>query len=196
MRKISFVLFPFILMGCGGAGSTDETIVTDTIEVVNEEVVENERKSPRTILTANENGVELTIDYGSPRVKERQIWGGLVPYDNVWRAGADEVTAITFKADANFAGKTIAAGTYGLFLVPHENKDWEVVINEEWSRELHDVWGAYDYRQDKDIFRVSVKPIVADENTENLTYVYKNGKLIFKWEFIRLEIPISPAVPA
>jgi len=200
MKKSSLLLLPFFLIACGGEDSSEE--LTDAVdEVVEEveEVVENEEKkiaSPRMQVEEEMNGVTVSLDYGSPRVKERKIWGKLVPYDEVWRAGANAATAITFSTDAIFGGENVAAGTYALFITPHENGEWDVILNEEWSQEEHGVWGSYDYKEDKDVLKIVVSPNWTDDNVEELSFSLKDGNLVFEWEKAQFEINIAGAVPA
>ena len=198
MKKNIYLILPFFLIACGGdAEENVEESENEQIEILEEEeVVQNERKSPRTEYTSQADGLSLVIDYGSPSVKDRAIWGDLVDYDKVWRAGADEVTAITFENDVIVEGNAVLAGTYGFFIIPHTDTDWDIILNEEWSKEEHDVWGAYDYKEDKDVLRFTVAPISMSESVENLNYSFENGKLIFQWEFIRLDIEITAAESA
>jgi len=95
---------------------------------------------------------DVTITYSRPGVKGRVIWGGLVPYDKVWRTGANEATAITFSDDVTIEGKALPAGTYGLHTIPGK-AEWTIIFNK-----LADQWGSYDYDESKDALRIQVKP--------------------------------------
>ena len=200
MKKSSLLLLPLFLMACGGEESTEN--LTDAVEEVVEEVeevVENEEKkiaSPRVQVEAETNGVAVSIDYGSPRVKEREIWGDLVPYDEVWRAGANAATAITFGSDAIFGGENITAGTYALFITPHAEGEWDIILNEEWSQEEHGVWGAYDYKEDKNVLTLTVAPEWKENSVEEMGFTIQDGHLVFEWEKATFKIPVSSAVPA
>lgn len=195
MKKLAYLFLPALLIGCGEAEETIEENTEEVVETVEEEVEEkDERKSPRTTLEVESAGVSLSVIYGSPRVKDREIWGNLVPYGKVWRAGADETTAITFDQDVLVSGNAVAAGTYALFILPNETGDWEVILNEEWSKEEHDVWGAYNYKEEKDVLRFPVSPQTDLDLVENLTYRFADGSFEFQWEYIRLIFSISPAV--
>lgn len=199
MKKVLYLILPFAAIACGG-NETDETTDnennTDSTKI--EEVVEKEpkRKSPREQKAGSVYGMTVNLDYSSPRVKERTIWGDLVPYDEVWRAGADEVSAITFGSAAFFGGSEVDAGTYGMFIIPKEEGDWTFILNEEWSHEEHGVWGAYDYKEEKDVLRLDVTPEWTKENIEELSYdVTAEGDLVFSWEYLRLTISIGPVAP-
>ncbi|MDA7804395.1 DUF2911 domain-containing protein, partial [Crocinitomix sp.] len=138
MKKLSYLLIaPAFLFSCAGGESTDEsnTDNADTVETIDtateevEEVVEAP-KSPRMSASGTVNGVQVDIDYGSPSVRERMIWGELVPFDKIWRAGANDATAITFGQDVSIDGKKVAAGTYALFIIPQASPaNWTVVLN-------------------------------------------------------------------
>ena len=85
------------------------------------------RVSPPAFVTGKINDATITIHYSSPSVKGRKIWGGLVPYDTVWRAGANEATTFETDKDIKAAGKLLPAGKYGFFLIPVENGNWIAV---------------------------------------------------------------------
>lgn len=178
------------MISCGGNESNDNETESDSTDVVTETVdtttAEEETpkplKSPRRQSTGEVDGVQIDIDYGSPYVKERVIWGELVPYGKIWRAGANEATAITFGSDVMIDGSAIPAGTYALFIIPKENADWTIVLNEEWSKEIHGVWGAYDHKPDKDVLRFDVTPTFSEDNLESLTYTVTETGVTFAWE--------------
>jgi hypothetical protein len=79
---------------------------------------QRQRQSPHDTVTAQINGANLRVTFGSPAVKGRPIWGGLVPYGKAWRGGADEATLFTTDKDITINGKKLAAGTYSLFVLP------------------------------------------------------------------------------
>ena len=199
MKRLIYIL-PFLLIACGGTESeetTENEVDSDTTTVVEETENKSKRKSPRMQKTGEVYGMNVDLDYSSPRVKGRVIWGDLVPYDKVWRAGADEVSAITFDQQAFFGGSEIEAGTYGVFVIPKENEDWTFILNEEWSKEEHDVWGAYDYKEDKDVLRLDVTPEWLEESAEELSYdISADGNLVFTWERVKLTISVGPITPA
>lgn len=194
MKKLAYLTLPLLMMSCGGETETAEEVieeVTEEVEVVEE--TEKERKSPRTKVEADINGLAVSIDYGSPRVKERKIWGELVPFGKIWRAGADEATAITFGSDVLFGGENVAAGTYAFFVIPKAEGDWEIVLNEEWSKEEHNVWGAYDYNAEKDVLHLNIPVQYNQESVENMTFKIKDSQLIFEWELVSFKIDIKKA---
>lgn len=197
MRRVYILILSAALFGCGGEGEesnetgTDST-ATETEEVSEEvEAPEKKAKSPRLQASGSIDGVQVDIDYGSPYVKERTIWGDLVAYDKVWRAGANEATAITFSTDVLFGDAEVAAGTYALFVKPMAEGDWEVILNEEWSKEEHGVWGAYDHDPTKDIARVDIAPTWNEELQESLEYQITDGGVMFAWEYATFTVGIQ-----
>src|SRR6218665_3828976 len=109
-------------------------------------------ESPRATAKGKTSKSELVIDYGSPSVRGRKIWGELVPYGQVWRAGANEATTFTTSQPVMVQGKGLPAGTYALFMIPGE-KDWTIIFNKK-----SDQWGAYKYDEKQDALRVPVTP--------------------------------------
>jgi len=120
------------------------------------------RPSPKATVAQTVGLTDVTITYCRPSVKGRVIWGGLVPYDQVWRTGANEATTITFTDDVTIEGTKLPAGTYGLFTIPGKD-EWTVIFNKGAKQ-----WGAYEYKQDQDALRLKVKPH-GDEIRELLT---------------------------
>src|SRR6202045_1192028 len=95
---------------------------------------------------------DITITYHRPLVNGRKIWGGLVPYGKVWRAGANENTTIEFSDPVSVEGKPLAKGVYGLHMIPNPDS-WAVIFSK-----TNTAWGSYSYKQDEDALRVDVKP--------------------------------------
>jgi hypothetical protein len=106
---------------------------------------------------------DITINYHRPLVKGRKVWGGLVPYGQVWRAGANENTTIEFTDPVSVEGKPLAKGIYGLHMLPTEN-EWTVIFSKTAT-----AWGSFTYNQSEDALRVTVKPQAA-EMKEALAY--------------------------
>jgi len=123
------------------------------------------RPSPKATVTQTAGLTDVTILYCRPSVRGRAIWGGLVPYDQVWRTGANEATTITFADDVTIEGTKLPAGTYGLFTIPGKD-EWTVIFNKGAKQ-----WGAYEYKQADDVLRIKVKP-QATEFHELLTFAF------------------------
>lgn len=147
------------------------------------------QKSPTDISYMRDGGrrgpVIAKVVYSRPYKKDRDIFGGLVPFGKVWRTGADESTEITFYKDVMFGGKEVSAGTYTLYTVP--NKDsWEVRLN----KGLH-TWGAYQYDESKDAVKVMAKPQMMDNSLENFSIIFNNGNMIMAWDKTMVPVAIS-----
>ncbi|HXU04663.1 MAG TPA: DUF2911 domain-containing protein [Polyangia bacterium] len=133
---------------------------------------------------------EITVDYSSPGVKGRKIWGGLVPYDQMWRAGANSATKVTFSKNVMFAGKPVPAGSYAFFIIPGKDA-WTVVLNKKPDQ----AGTGKDYKQADDLLRVSIKPKAAPFR-ERLAFLVTDftddkASLDLEWEKLRLSIPIT-----
>ncbi len=110
------------------------------------------RISPKASVSQTVGFTDVTISYSRPGVKGRKIWGGLVPYDKVWRAGANEATKITFSTDVTVNGKKLSKGSYGFFAIPGKS-EWTLIFNK-----VADQWGAFEYNEAEDALRINVKP--------------------------------------
>ncbi|QXV66598.1 DUF2911 domain-containing protein [Mucilaginibacter sp. 21P] len=138
-------------------------------------------QSPRDSVSATINGSTITINYGSPSVKGRKVWGELVPYDKVWRTGANEATTFTTTKDITVEGKKLTAGTYALFAIPTAST-WTIIFNKTAKQ-----WGAFKYDESQDALRVMVKPMPSAMN-ERL--VYKMNKKGFTLSWDKLSVPV------
>lgn len=142
--------------------------------------------SPRTQATGKTGDVTIDIDFGAPSVKDRTIWGSLVPYGKVWRAGANENTTISFSSDVTINEIAIPAGKYGFFIIPNENEDWTIILSNK-----NDAWGSSKYSQENDLLRLNIKPEFENKNQEVLTYSVDEDGINFAWETARIEIPVK-----
>ena len=147
------------------------------------------RPSPKATVAQTVGLTDVTVTYCRPSVKGRTIWGGLVPYDQVWRTGANEATTITFTDDVTVEGTKLTAGTYGLFTIPGKD-EWTVIFNKGAKQ-----WGAYEYKQADDVLRIKVKPH-GDEFRELLTIWFPtvstdSATLAICWEKVAVSVPIG-----
>ncbi|MGB5162506.1 MAG: DUF2911 domain-containing protein [Thermoanaerobaculia bacterium] len=131
-------------------------------------------------------GVGVTLEYGRPNVKSRAIWGGLVPYDQVWRTGANEATTITISQNVVVEGKELTAGTYGLFTIPGES-EWIVIFNK-----VPNQWGAMKYDEAEDALRVTVEPTEA-EFVEAMEFEIDGSEVVLRWESLAVPVTITAA---
>lgn len=136
---------------------------------------------------------QISISYSRPNVKGRKIFGGLEPYDAVWRTGANSATMITLTEAIKVEGKDLAAGEYGLFTIPGQN-EWTVIFNKGAKQ-----WGSYEYKESDDVLRVKVKALKLKEKTETFTIqladVYPTtAKLQLMWENTAISVNLSTDV--
>ncbi|RPI76193.1 MAG: DUF2911 domain-containing protein, partial [Ignavibacteriales bacterium] len=110
------------------------------------------RPSPDATVSQFIGVTEITVDYSSPGVKNRKIWGELVPYGEVWRTGANEATTITFSDPVKVNGSQLEAGTYGVHMMPGEN-EWEIIFSKD-----YEVDGPSNFDSNKEALRIKVKP--------------------------------------
>lgn len=132
----------------------------------------------------------ITIKYHAPAVRGRQIWGGLVPYDEVWVTGAHRATSFEINKDFKVGDTLIPAGKYALFTIPGK-EDWTFIINKKWDQHLAD-----EYSQADDIIRMQIKTENLDTHQERLKYSVtsstdKEFKLTIAWEKIKLTVPFT-----
>jgi hypothetical protein len=145
---------------------------------------DSNRKSKNGKAEGTAGGAKVTVEYGRPSVGGRKIWGALVPYGQVWRAGADEATTIAFDKDVKIEGQKLAAGRYALFLVPGEG-EWTVVFNS-----VADQWGAFKHDSSKDVLRVTVKPGTGPM-AETLEYAVAGDRVEMRWEKVTVGFAVS-----
>ena len=143
--------------------------------------------SPRDSVSGTINGAAIKIAYGSPAVKGRKIWGELVPYDKVWRTGANPVTTFQTSKEVQIEGKALPAGKYSLFTVPGE-KEWKVIFNSQTGQWGIKAGGVANDDPAKDVLVVTVKPMKSKEFNERLTFKINNG-FVLLWE--NLAVPVS-----
>jgi Protein of unknown function (DUF2911)/Tetratricopeptide repeat len=145
--------------------------------------------SPSASVTQQVGVTEITIAYHRPAVGKRKIWGDLVPYDEVWRAGANENTTIHFSSPVTMGGKRLNAGTYGLHMIP-TTKDWTIILSN-----MSTAWGSFSYDQKEDAVRLTASPTPANFE-ESLEYRFENPtensvSVVLQWEKIQVAFPIT-----
>jgi hypothetical protein len=134
-------------------------------------------------------GQNISVRYGRPYKKGRDIFGALVPYGKVYRCGADSATTVTFNRDLLFAGKPVKAGTYTLFVIPNE-QNWTIILNGQLGQ-----WGAFDYDKykDKNVLQSDVPVKKTDHIVEQLTISIPDSSMIIAWDDVEVDIPIAMA---
>ena len=144
--------------------------------------------SPPATATGKVKDANIVINYSSPGVKGRKIWGELVPYDKVWRAGANQATLFAVDKDVKVEGKALAAGKYSLYAIPGE-KEWTIIFNSATGQWGINRDGSTTEDPAKDVLRIKVKAKKSKEFTERLAYGVGDKGFSLTWE--NLEVPVS-----
>ena len=137
------------------------------------------------------NGAVIEIDYHSPSVKGRKIFGGLLPYGMIWRTGANEATIFTTSKDIKIGGKTLPAGKYSFYAKLGEN-EWQVIFNSQTGQ-----WGIKDEKQtttddpSKDVLVATVKPMKSKEFNEHMKYIVNKKGFVLVWENTAVPVMIE-----
>jgi DUF2911 family protein len=147
------------------------------------------KQSPRASVSQTVGLTEITIRYDRPAVNGREIWGKLVPFDSVWRAGANENTVISFSSPVRIGGHPLEAGRYGVHMIPTQ-ADWAVIF----SRQAN-AWGSFSYDPKEDALRVTATPAAGDMH-ERLAYTFDDPSdssviATLRWEKLAVPIPIE-----
>ncbi len=135
------------------------------------------------------DGKKVTIDYGSPSMRGRKIMGGLVPYGQVWRTGANAATGFVTDTDLTVGGTKVPAGKYTIYTLPNEN-NWQLIINKQTGQ-----WGT-EYNQPQDLARIPMKVESLNSPVEQMTFSFEktgddSANLVLEWEKTKLSVPIK-----
>jgi len=147
------------------------------------------RVSQNATVTQAVGVTDITITYSRPGVKNRVIWGQLVPYDKVWRTGANEAITISFSTDVKVEGQSLPAGKYALMTIPGQT-EWTVIFNK-----TSDQWGAFEYKPEADVLRVKVKP-TATSQQEWMEFSFENPTVestdvVLRWEKVQVTFAVQ-----
>jgi DUF2911 family protein len=148
------------------------------------------RPSPNATVSQMVGVTKVSIQYSSPGVKGRKVWGELVPYGEVWRTGANENTTITFSTPVKIDGKELPAGTYGLQTIPTAG-DWTVIFSKD-----ADLWGAFNYKPEDDALRIQVKPQTVADSLERMAFTFEDttdtsSTVVLRWEKLRVPFTVE-----
>jgi hypothetical protein len=149
------------------------------------------RTSPLAVVTAHYKNTYLKITYSQPQKNSREIFGNLVPYDLVWRTGANEATEITVTNDILVNGSLLKAGTYSLFTIPGKEK-WTIIFNSDLG-----LWGAYNYNPKMDVLRFDISVKSTPENAVYESFILRidqktdTAELFLLWDDIQISFPIQ-----
>ena len=131
--------------------------------------------------------VQIEINYGAPSARGREIFGALVPYNEVWRTGANENTTVSFSEPVRILGQDVPSGTYGLFTTPGRD-EWMLHLNSEYEE-----WGAYGYNEQNNILNRIILPKKADSFQDQLLFSIEDMSVRLSWADLVLDIPIEAA---
>ncbi|MEK6783447.1 MAG: DUF2911 domain-containing protein [Bacteroidota bacterium] len=199
---IGSIIFIALLSGCSNPKTTDvesekenssqivASLEEGTVIIAEQSATDTLKGSLKATAMGTIGNTGITINYYSPAVRGRIIWGGLIPFDNVWVTGAHRATNIDFNQEVEIGGVNISAGKYALFTIPGK-EEWTIVINKNWDQHLTD-----DYDQKLDIVRVKVKPETEETHQERLRYVIEpegdnKGEIVIYWEKLEVSINIK-----
>lgn len=154
------------------------------------EAQELPQPSPKAVLQQRIGLTDITIDYSRPSGKGRKIFGELVPYNQVWRTGANRITLISFSTDVTIQGQRLPAGKYGLLSIPRPDR-WTIIFNSDTT-----LWGADGYEPSKDVLRVDVSPADFEGHVETFTIsvddIRESGAtLTISWEGVKVPVHID-----
>jgi hypothetical protein len=194
---ISFFSF-ILLLSCNQKqeAKTETTPPVTEKKVVEAVVIQPQTESDtlkgslKALVTGKIGNTVVTINYYSPAVRGRVIWGGLVPMDQVWVTGAHKATSVEFEGAIKIGDVEIPGGKYGLFTIPSKD-EWTIIINKNWDQHLAD-----EYDQKDDLVRIKVKPKTEEVNQERLRYVIETkegnkGNITIYWEKVEVTLPIT-----
>lgn len=202
MKYLVLILPSLLLFQC--RKSSEPSAVNDSIKVEEKKEVvaiiseqsqpDSLRGSVKARATETFQGSNVSVNYYSPAVRGRIIWGGLVPLDKVWVTGAHNATYIETDQDLIVNGTRLTKGEYGFFTIPGRDQ-WAVIFNTRWRQHLTD-----SYNEKEDVLRITVQPDTAAPHQERLRYWFNKksetaGELILHWEKVRLTIPFEVGQP-
>jgi hypothetical protein len=174
----------------------------ETTEPQNKEATEQQKNnaepakkktlSPHTSAMAMVGDAHIHFDYSSPGVRDRIVFGGLLPYDAVWQAGAHNATWVETNKNLTIAGKELKAGKYGFFVIPNK-EEWTIIFNTNWDQH-----GKDEYDEKDDVLRFKVIPKISEDIQEHLEYKISktnntSGTINMSWEKVTIEFPFEIA---
>ena len=148
----------------------------------------SQKASPAATATGKVGEATITIAYSSPAVKERKIWGELVPYNKIWRAGANEATVFETDKALKIEGKELPAGKYSIYMLPTEN-EWTIIFNSQVGQWGITRAGATTDDPARDVLKINVKPIESKTFNERLVYEVSSKGFSMSWE--KLTVPVK-----
>jgi hypothetical protein len=187
--KHSILLSAFIALTAASAALVAGTSTAGPVQE-KEKKLEFPQASPAATVKQRVGVTDVAIEYSRPSVKGRKIFGGLVPFDTLWRTGANTATKLSFGTEVKFGGKPVPAGDYALFTIPGAS-EWTVILSKVTGQ-----WGSYSYDQKDDQARITVKPAALNDMVETLTIGINDVRdgsatLAIDWEKTRIAVKID-----
>jgi hypothetical protein len=186
---ILIVLFISFLSGCDNSAKKSDASEHEHHQT-NIEETKVKSKSPKSMAMATLGENHIHIDYSSPSVRGRVIYGGLVAYGAVWSTGAHKATSVEFQQAVIINETTIPAGKYGFFTIPGQEK-WTIILSKDWDMHLAD-----EYRPENDVIRFEVTPEKLNDPAESLMYEVKEtspdiGRFSMSWADVKVSFDIK-----
>ena len=193
MKNCIILLCIILLASCKETSKESQELPITNKTEQNATIAEPAKKkplSPHTSAMAMVGDAHIHIDYSSPGVRNRIIFGGLLPYDAVWQAGAHMATWIETNKDLTINGKVLEAGKYGFFVIPNQD-EWTIIFNTNWNQH-----GKDEYDEKDDALRFKVTPKISEESKEHLEYKITkttdaSGTISLRWEKVIIEFPFE-----
>jgi hypothetical protein len=187
MKKIIVVISLIVsVLSCKKETRAIDVKKKNVTTIKKDEMPKKKVLSPHATAMAIVGDAHIHIDYSSPGVRDRIIFGGLLSYDMVWQAGAHNATWLETNQDLIIDGKTLPAGKYGFFTIPSK-KEWTIIFNTNWDQH-----GKDEYDEKEDVLRFKVKSILSETTTEHLEYKVKKitdtqGSISLAWEKVLID---------
>lgn len=148
------------------------------------------RPSPLAVVTMKYDETYVKITYSQPHKRGREVFGKLVPYEQVWRTGANEATEITLTGDLLVGGDTLTAGTYSIFSIPNPDS-WTIIFNKNLGQ-----WGSYNYVEKADVMRLKVtvdklEDVVYEPFTMAFDQKNDTADLLLMWDDVKVSVPLQ-----
>lgn len=182
---LSILLLSILIINCKNKETNEDKHQHQNSKTLQEEMPEKKQLSPHESAMAMIGDAHIHIDYSSPGVRDRMIFGGLLAYNQVWQAGAHMATWIETNKDLTIDGKLLPAGKYGFFTIPSKD-EWTIIFNSNWNQH-----GKDDYDEKDDVLRLKVKPFTSEQITEHLEYKVRKvnedeGTISLAWEKVSI----------
>lgn len=193
MKNSILILCLILLVSCKETSKDTQVPQNNEVQQQESTSAEPDKKkplSPHTSAMAMVGDAHIHFDYSSPGVRNRIVFGGLLPYDAVWQAGAHNATWMETNKDLTIDGKVLKAGKYGFFVIPNQ-EEWTVIFNTNWDQH-----GKDEYDEKDDVLRFKVTPKISEEIKEHLEYKVNktsndSGIISLSWEKVIVEFPFQ-----